>query len=130
MFFPGGATDYTNMLAGNNLFPLISLPTRVTERSSTIIDHVVTNDHEHSILPGIIRSDITDHYPVFCSIELSTLSKKSDEEFFKRDLQHFNSETFCENLHESIHNFFITTGVINCHKCNEVLQVLLKSLKK
>ena len=130
MFFPGGATDYTNMLAGNNLFPLISLPTRVTERSSTIIDHVVTNDHEHSILPGIIRSDITDHYPIFCSIELSTLSKKSDEEFFKRDLQHFNSETFCENLHESIHNFFITTGVIDCHNCNEVLQVLLKSLKK
>ena len=75
------ATDYTNMLASNNLFPLISLPTRVTERSSTIIDHNVTNDHEHSILPGIIRTDITDHYPIFCSIELSTLSKSQMKNF-------------------------------------------------
>ena len=118
------------MLASNNLFPLISLPTRVTERSSTIIDHVVTNDHEHSILPGIIRTDITDHYPIFCSIELSTLSKKSDEELFKRYLQHFNSKTFCENLHESIHNLFITTGAINCHNFNEVFAGFIKVIEK
>ena len=118
------------MLASNNLFPLISLPMRITERSFTIIDHIVTNDHEHSILPGIIRTDITDHYPIFCSIELSTLSKKSDEKFFKRDLQHFNSETFCENLHESIHNFFITTGVINCHNFNEVFAGFTKVIEK
>ena len=67
---------------------------------------------------------------MFCFIELSTLSKKSDEEFFKCDLQHFNSETFCENLHESIHNFFITTGVINCHNFNEVFAGFIKVIEK
>ena len=46
------ATDYTNTLASNNFFPLISLPTRVIERSSTIIDHIITNDHEHPIFPA------------------------------------------------------------------------------
>ena len=37
------ATDYINLLASNDYFPLVTLPTRVTETSSTVIDHIITN---------------------------------------------------------------------------------------
>ena len=42
------------MLACNGYFPLITLPTRVNDVSSTLIDHLITNDHKNSIFPGII----------------------------------------------------------------------------
>ena len=62
------AQNYLDMLASNSLCPIITQPTRVADTSSTIIDHIITNCTSHSILPGIIKSDLTDHYPVFCSI--------------------------------------------------------------
>ena len=40
------ANEYVNMLASNGYFPLITLPTRVTAVSSSIIDHIITNDHK------------------------------------------------------------------------------------
>ena len=80
------ATDYINLLASNGYFPLVTLPKRVTETSSTVIDHIITNDHKHSIIPGIIKSDLTDHYPIFCSIKLRSLpNKKSEPPMFQRD---------------------------------------------
>ena len=67
------ASDYGNMLASNGYFPLITLPTRVNDVSSTLIDHLITNDHKNSIFPGIIKTDLIDHYPIFCSINTFTV---------------------------------------------------------
>ena len=33
----------------------------------------------HSIIPGIIKSDLTDHFPIFCSIKLRSLPNKKSE---------------------------------------------------
>ena len=41
------------------IFLLITLPTRVTANSSTIIDHLITNDHKNIISLGIIKTDLT-----------------------------------------------------------------------
>ena len=39
-----------NMLATNGHFSFITLPTDVTAVSSTIIDHLIANDHKNIIL--------------------------------------------------------------------------------
>ena len=46
------------------LLPSIFLPTRVTKNSSTLIDNIFVN-HSSLKLNGLIRFDISDHYPVF-----------------------------------------------------------------
>ena len=86
------------MLASNGYFPLITLPTRVNDVSSTLIDHLITNDHKNSIFPGIIKTDLTDHYPIFCSINTFTFSNKLNQQMYKRDLLNFTAENFCEDL--------------------------------
>ena len=103
------ARDCGNMLASNGYFPLITLPTRVNDVSSTLIDHLITNDYKNSIFPGIIKTDLTDHYPIFCSINTFTFSNKLNQPMYKRDLLNFNAENFCEDLHKSILNFFLKT---------------------
>ena len=90
--------DYGNMLASHGYFPLIILPTRVNDVSSTLIDHLITNDHKNSIFRGIIKTDLTDHYPIFCSINTFTFSNKLNQQMYKRDLLNFNAENFCEDL--------------------------------
>ena len=44
---------------------MIDKPTRVTTKSSTLIDNIFTNILDHKISPGILYNDITDHFPIF-----------------------------------------------------------------
>ena len=50
------ANRYINMLLSHGVQPLITLPTRVTDVSATIIDHILTNDIKHSLEPGVIQT--------------------------------------------------------------------------
>ena len=54
------SSDYINLLASYGYFFLITIPTRVINNSSTLIDHILTNDSLHAIKPGVIRTDLTD----------------------------------------------------------------------
>ena len=56
------ANEYLSMLAGNGLFPLITKPTRITQESATLIDHIFTSAIANPIFPGITLSDIIDHF--------------------------------------------------------------------
>ena len=51
--------------ARSHSFPSISKPTRMTIRSCTCIDNIFTNVIEKPILPGILYSDLSDHFPIF-----------------------------------------------------------------
>ena len=60
---------YLNMLVSYGAFPLITKPTRVTENSSSIKDHIISYDAKQPILPGIFETcNVCDHYPIFCKI--------------------------------------------------------------
>ena len=57
---------YLNTLLCYSAHPTIRLPTRVTDHSSPIIDHIISNDTLHKITPEILRNDsVSDHLPVF-----------------------------------------------------------------
>jgi len=60
-----------NATESNGAFHLITKPTKVTDNSSTVIDHIITNDVVHKLHPSVILSDLTDHYPIMCIIDLS-----------------------------------------------------------
>ena len=44
--------------------PVITIPTRVTSNSSTLIDHIITNNIELDLNSAVIEADIADHFPV------------------------------------------------------------------
>ena len=98
------AQNYLDMLASNSMCPIITQLTRVADTSSTIIDHIITNCSSHSVLPGIINSDLTDHYPVFCSINHPIKIKLSNK-YFYRFTKNFNFETFVSDLSNSLDHF-------------------------
>ena len=95
------------MLSSNGYFPIISLPTRVNDHSASIIDHIVTNDHLHSVSPGIIKCDLTDHYPIFCVVTNLSI-KKNIQPIYQRNFSKFNQNDFCEHLHNKFCSHFKT----------------------
>ena len=57
--------EYQDMLHSNNILPRITKPTRITNHTATLIDHIYTNNINHMI-SGIATIDISDHLPTFC----------------------------------------------------------------
>lgn len=61
-------SDYLDMLFNIGVMPLITKSTRITDHTSTLIDHIYTNVPHKILKTGICLADITDHLPVFCSV--------------------------------------------------------------
>ena len=64
------AKTYQDLLMGLDIKNLISRPTRITNKSETILDHILTNLSYDSVRSGVVVSDITDHMPVFVFFNL------------------------------------------------------------
>ena len=58
-------SEFLDSMISNDLFPKITLPTRVTHTSATLIDHIYTNNKHHSTIAGTIKTDISDHFSNF-----------------------------------------------------------------
>ena len=62
--------DFINMFRSFNFQPIITRPTRIGRNDSlSLIDHIWTNTHSISS-HGVLISDITDHFPIFCGIHI------------------------------------------------------------
>ena len=95
------------MILSHGPIPLITKPIRISNNSSTIIDHIITNDSKQELESFIVKSDLTDHYPIFCVINKnSTNNKKDIEKLFCRDKTKFCLELFCKDLQTNLENYF------------------------
>ena len=96
----------------DNLFqhgtvPLINKPTRVTSNSVSIIDNIFTNCiFDISLKKGIIKSDITDHFPIFVALnvsncKLNTRKVKVTKRYFdEENKQSFKNDLINVNWHQ------------------------------
>ena len=74
--------DFYQKIFNNSMVPVINKPTRVTMRTCTAIDNIFVNSLFGSkFLPGIIKSDISDHFPIF--IIMKEIDFKKQEKFTK-----------------------------------------------
>ena len=112
--------QYLDLLASHCAIPIITKPTRITESTATLIDHILTNDHTNKILPGVFVTHIADHYPVFAVI-YNAVSKKSQSKFkpiFCRDLAKFDKNLFCNDLFTSMEIFLSSLNLNNITQNN------------
>ena len=57
---------FLDIMYANMFFPLITLPTRITAHTATLIDNIFTNCSGKCLFSGLLFSDISDHLPIFC----------------------------------------------------------------
>ena len=123
---------YANNLIRCSYKCLIDAPTRVTESSKTLLDHIYesTNDAPYHTLGGIVLCDITHHLPVF-AIKLSKMKKsKLNNDYHFRDMTNFHPEIFAEEMHFEINNLMLPDNCDTNAKFNEFNQIVGKVINK
>ena len=112
------------MIFQHGLILVINKPTRVTKKSASAIDHIITNSFlTNEIKTGIIKTDVSDHFPIFLICDKFNFDGCPVNNFiFKRyindtSLQHF------ENSLNSINWYKIQK--INCP--NEAYDEFIKT---
>ena len=58
--------NFIDLMFSKGILSVINKPTRVSKRSMTCIDHIYTNSFiNQELFTGIIKMDLSDHFPVF-----------------------------------------------------------------
>ena len=76
--------EYLDLFQTNSFYPKLSLPTRFSSKSCSLIDHVFckTTNATRSASANIIISDISDHLPYYISIQ-KLKSNQSNMKYIK-----------------------------------------------
>ena len=120
------------MLLSCGAFPLITKPTRIKDNLATIIDHTITNDYEHCIIPGIVKTiEISDHYPILCQIDSIRSSRKLESrQSFYSDKSKFNPNVFNDNMNDNLNDFFIQLPSITNENFNEIFNMFVDQIRQ
>ena len=92
-------SDFFDMLVSNGYIPRITLPTRVTEHSKTLIDnYFVKLQNLKNLSAGILKSQISDHYPYFMCVDFLKLNKQKQKYIKIRKTNTIQKERFKQSI--------------------------------
>jgi hypothetical protein len=89
--------EYIDMLFSYGLLQIVVKPTRVTNNSATLIDHLLTNSKNKKLETVILISKLSDHFPIIY-IEQNSPKDNADEFFEARNFSNQNINCFQEIL--------------------------------
>ena len=69
------AQNYLNNMSEHGFTPVISRPTRITDHSMTLIDHIFTNSVSNFIRSGVLQDHFADHLGVYNKFSLKASLK-------------------------------------------------------
>ena len=102
--------NFLDSLMSYNLIPKITVPTRITSNSATLIDHIYTNIDKDQCLAGTLTTDISDHFCNFIFIETNNLKKHCPASITYRQITDENLQKLNENLSQTDWNSVYTTN--------------------
>ena len=87
---------FFNMISQSGFFPVIQRATRVIRATATTIDHIITDAIlDRTMHSGIIKTQISDHLPIFIILENYKNSKNNEKtKITKRDFSDENIQKF------------------------------------
>lgn len=94
---------YLEMFLSNSYIPKITLPTRITPHSKTLIDNIFVklSNNFSTTTSGIVISNISDHLPCFTCLDYLKLEKKNDK-FIRK--QFYTAENLANFINEISRN--------------------------
>ena len=86
-------SDFASLLLSQHYLPYIIHPTRVSDHSSTIIDHIFSNVCNVDTKSGNILAQIADHFPQFLIVRKVMIANKILS-YYQHDYSKFSQEKF------------------------------------
>ena len=93
--------EWINFTTSLGLSQLVKNPTRTTETSSSLIDHIYTNCEENISRVHVGKFSISDHFAIFGNRKLNVqIKNKEHHAITYRSFRHFDENLFCKDLSE------------------------------
>ena len=116
------------MINSNAFHSIVNLLKRVTPKSSTLLDRVLSNDTSSEIIPGILRWDISDHFPTLVHIK-NLKKKKSNQASFYRSRANFDARKFLSHLQNDLQMIKSDSQVLSHINFNAAFECFLQIFK-
>ena len=91
-------TEFLDGMCSNSFLPFITIPTRITPRSRTLIDNIFYNGTIQNTTAGNITTDISDHLAQFLITPNKIINTHEKSNLMKRDFSKFIDEHFILDL--------------------------------
>ena len=112
--------DYFTTLSSNNFMPYISTPTRITDSSATLIDHIFVklggNHRASNITARNLLTDIFDHLPSFLMWNYHQIACNKPRPFIRLYSEQ-NVNNFKHTLEQTDWSLLLNNGDVDI--CNE-----------
>ncbi len=93
--------NYLEGLFSNGFLPIIVKPTRITNSTATLLDHIYTNSITSTGHSGIIITDVADHFGTFYLVNSTKTNNSSRNKIRKRTFSDNNIELFKNKLNQT-----------------------------
>lgn len=90
--------NFLDLLGSYHILPFISLPTRITNQSSTLIDNIFVSPSSNSLLSGNLTVSLSDHLPQFIFFQNEFISNVNQKLGYYRKWTNFDEIKFREEF--------------------------------
>jgi len=98
------SSEFLELLFTYGLLQIVTKPTRCTDNSASLIDHIITNQCVPNFSTTILTSKISDHFPVLHFLPSKSISEKP-KSFTSRDFSLDNMRKFDASISSINWNF-------------------------
>ena len=110
---PSLTKEYLDFGYSYSLEQLISVPTRITESTAILTDHVLTNSPHEIIQSGVIEMSLSDHELIHCTRKTTKLKSNNHYELNIRTMKNYTVENFIELLNKIDFSNYQTFSCVN-----------------
>ena len=97
---PNGIKRYQEFCSLHGLKQLITSPTRVTDNSSSLVDHVLTNSTDRISQSGVVHTGLSDHQLIYCTRKVNRTKSNTHKYIRTRSLKNYSQSLYLEKLNE------------------------------
>ena len=95
-----GIKRYKEFCSVHGLKQLIKSPTRITDKSTSLLDHILTNSPQKVSQHGVLGLGLSDHQLIYCTRK-TTRVKRYEHTFIKiRTFKNYTKEIFLDKLRQ------------------------------
>ena len=90
--------NYSQLLKTNGLKQIINIPTRITDTTESLLDHILVNTSNKISQSGVISKGISDHDMIFCTRKHYKDKSGKHNSIKIRSMKNYSAELFLEEL--------------------------------
>ena len=79
---------------------MLTLPTRITNNSSSLLDHILTNSADRISQFGIVNVGLSDHQLIYCTRKITRTRLNTHKYVKMRCFKYYSEDSYVEKLKE------------------------------